>query len=163
MLRNNRLRMGLLALVLVLLASPALAETRPIQIGLIAPIQIFPDDDAVKGVRLNLIYGRNASVTGLDWGLINHTTTGLSEGWQAGLVCLVDTDFLGWQDGIVNVVEGKFEGFQSGFINYAESASGFQLGLVNYAGNMHGLQIGLLNIIQNNGVNTILPIINWSF
>ncbi|MEE9358684.1 MAG: hypothetical protein V3U62_10540, partial [Sedimenticolaceae bacterium] len=115
------------SIAVFVLSSPLLAQDKPIQLSLLAPIQIFPEDNSISGVRLSLIYGRNASVTGLDWGLVNHTTTGLSKGVQFGFVGLVDSDFVGWQDNTVNVVKGNFEGFQSGFVNYANYAHGFQL------------------------------------
>jgi len=146
-----------------IVSTPALAEKRPVQLSLVTPIQIFPEDDNISGVRLNLIYGRNASVTGIDWGLINHSTTGISKGWQLGLAGVVDADFVGWQDNAVNVVKGNFKGFQWGFVNFAKHARGFQLGFVNYVESMHGLQIGLVNIIRQDGMFPAFPIVNWSF
>ena len=163
MTRNHRVLLGFVILIFVFVSTPALAEDHPVQLSLFTPIQIFPEDDTISGVRLNLLYGRNASVTGLDLGLINHTTTSISKGLQLGAVGWVDSDFVGWQDNSVNVVKGNFKGFQWGFVNYAKSARGFQLGFVNYAETMYGLQIGLLNIIRQDGVFPILPIINWSF
>jgi hypothetical protein len=150
-------------LVACALAAPAAAETRPIQLSLLTPLQIFPAEDRISGIRLNLLYGRNASVTGLDLGLVNHTTTGQSTGFQWGLVGLVDADFVGWQDNAVNLVEGNFEGLQWGLVNYANHASGLQLGIVNYARTLKGLQIGLINIIKQDGAFPVLPIVNWSF
>jgi hypothetical protein len=149
--------------IITLFSAEVLAETRPVQLSLFTPIQVFPENDTIIGVRINLIYGRNASVTGLDWGLINHTTSGTTTAWQIGVVGLVDADFTGWQDNSVNVTKGDFKGFQSGIVNYANTAKGFQLGLVNYAERMHGLQIGLVNIIRQDGVFPVLPIVNWSF
>jgi hypothetical protein len=139
------------------------AQSSPIQIALITPIQIVSADNSISGVRLNLIYGRNLSVTGLDLGFINHTTEGLSQGVQWGIVNLVKADFIGWQDATVNWTKGDCEGFQSGFINYAKSMNGFQLGLINYAHNMKGLQIGLLNFIKQEGAFPVFPLVNWSF
>jgi hypothetical protein len=150
-------------ILITFISAPALAETRPVQLSLFTPIQIFPENDTITGVRINLIYGRNASVTGLDWGLINHTTAGMTTAWQIGVVGLVDSDFTGWQNNDVNVVKGNFKGFQSGIVNYARSAKGLQLGFVNYAERINGLQIGLLNIIRQDGVFPVLPIVNWSF
>ncbi len=151
------------SIAVFVLSSPLLAQDKPIQLSLFAPIQIFPEENSISGVRLSLIYGRNASVTGLDWGLVNHTTTGLSKGVQFGFVSLVDSDFVGWQDNTVNVVKGNFEGFQSGFVNYANYAHGLQLGFVNYAASMKRLQIGLVNIIGRGGMFPVFPIVNWSF
>lgn len=158
-----RALLGLVAISVVFISTPALAQSRPIQIALITPAQIFPEEESISGLRLNLIYGRNVSVTGLDLGLVNHTTTGKSMGVQHGLVGLVDSDFVGLQDNLVNVINGDFEGFQWGLVNYAKSANGLQLGIVNYAENMEGLQIGVVNIIHTGGAFPVFPIVNWSF
>lgn len=163
MTRNNFVQLVFAFVILTFISAPVLAENRPVQLSLFTPIQIFPEDDTITGVRINLIYGRNATVTGLDWGLINHTTTGTTKAWQIGVVGLVDSDFTGWQDNQVNVVKGNFKGFQSGIFNYAKSAKGLQLGFVNYAERMNGLQIGFVNIIRQDGVFPVLPIVNWSF
>jgi hypothetical protein len=153
---------GLTVFTLIILL-PCQAQERPIQLSFYTPIQLFPEDNSIKGVRINLIYGRNASITGLDWGLINHTTTGQSMGIQMGLVGLSDSDFMGLQYNSVNVTTGTFEGLQLGTLNYAHSMTGLQLGLVNYAVIMNGLQIGLVNIIRQNGAFPFFPIVNWSF
>lgn len=149
--------------ILILTAAPVFAQNRPIQLALVTPIQIFPEHYSITGIRLNLLYGRNVSVTGLDVGLVNHTTTGKFKGLQYGLVGLSDSDFAGWQDCFVNITNKKFEGFQYGFVNYADYMSGFQLGLVNYAKKAKGLQIGLVNIIRQGGQFPVFPIVNWSF
>ncbi len=154
---------GFVVFISILIAAPAFAQNRPIQLALVTPIQIFPEDIPIGGVRLNLLYGRNVSVSGLDLGLVNHTTTGLSKGWQYGLVGLNDADFLGFQDCAVNVTKGRCEGFQWGVVNYAGEMSGLQLGLVNYAMSMKGLQIGIVNIIKQGGQFPVFPIVNWSF
>jgi len=154
---------GVAILALILVAQPTLAEERPIQLALLAPIQIFPEGDAVAGVRLSLLYGKNAYVSGLDWGLVSHCTSGMSKGVQFGFVGLVEADFLGWQSTAVNITKGNFEGFQWGVVNYAGHANGLQLGFVNYALSMKGLQIGLVNIIKQGGQFPVFPIVNWSF
>ncbi|MFH1335147.1 MAG: hypothetical protein ABII96_01400 [Candidatus Zixiibacteriota bacterium] len=163
MFKKSWVILGLVGLISILLSAPGYAENRPIQIALVTPIQIFPEDNSITGVRLNLLYGRNVSVTGLDVGLVNHTTTGKFIGLQYGLVGLSDSDFSGWQDCVVNITNKKFEGFQFGWVNYADYMSGFQLGLVNYAGSAKGLQIGLVNIIRQGGQFPVFPIVNWSF
>jgi len=154
---------GLLAIVLILISTPAQAQPRPVQLALVTPVQIFQEEDAISGIRLNLLYGRNASVMGLDLGLVNHVTTGISTGAQYGAVGLVDSDFVGLQNNLVNATNGKFDGFQLGIVNYAKIANGFQLGFVNYAESMRGLQIGVVNIIQRGGAFPVFPIVNWSF
>jgi hypothetical protein len=160
---KNRTVAGLMALIIVIMSAPLPAQDRPVQVSLFTPVQIFPEDVGITGVRLNLLYGRNISVIGLDLGLVNHTTAGKSKGVQWGLVSLTDSDFLGWQNNSVNVTRGNFEGFQWGLVNYANFANGFQLGFVNYANSMKGLQIGLVNIIKQGGQFPVFPIVNWSF
>jgi len=159
-------RCGLIVLVVLaasISATSVQADGKPIQLSLFTPVQIVPEAQAISGVRLNLIYSRNASVTGVDIGLVNHSTTGLSKGFQWGIVGWVDADFTGWQASAVNYTAGNFEGFQWGLVNYADAGNGFQLGFVNYARTMHGLQIGLINIIKQGGQFPVFPIVNWSF
>lgn len=154
---------GVALAVLMFVACPTMAEEKPVQLALLNPVQMFPDTTPIAGLRLSLLYGRNVSLTGVDLGLVNHTTTGPFLGYQWGGVGLAESDFTGWQNCWVNVTKGKMEGFQWGFVNYANHASGFQLGIVNYAVTMHGLQIGLVNIIKTGGQFPVFPIINWSF
>jgi len=163
MSKTNRSLFAIAIFALILVAQPVLAQEKPIQLSLFSPIQLVPEDNAISGVRLSLLYGKNKYVTGLDWGLVSHCTSGMSKGVQFGIVGLVDADFMGWQSSVVNYTKGNFEGFQWGFVNYAGHANGLQLGFVNYAMTMHGLQIGLVNIIKQGGQFPVFPIVNWSF
>ncbi len=140
-----------------------IAEEKPVQLSLFTPLQIFPEETSITAFRFNLIYGRNASLTGLDLGLVNHLTSGESKGVQFGLANWVDADFTGVQYGTVNVNKGAFNGWQWGFINYTGHTKGLQLGFINYTQTMHGLQIGLINIIREGGFLPVFPIVNWSF
>jgi len=163
MVRKQFILLVLCILISVSIASPIRAQTHPIQLSLVTPLQIFPETDSIGGVRFNLLYGRNVSVTGLDVGLVNHTTTGSFIGLQHGLVGIVDSDFTGGQHGGVNVVQGRCEGVQWGMVNFANEMSGLQFGLVNYARKMKGIQIGLVNMIKQGGQFPVFPIVNWSF
>ena len=163
MITRNRLTTLAVAIMLIMMAAPLMAQDKPIQLSLFNPIQLVNENEGVTGVRLNLIYSRNTHVTGFDWGLVNHTTSGMSKGVQWALVGLNEGDFIGWQGSFVNITKGDFEGFQWGFVNYANHASGFQLGIVNYAVTLDGLQIGLVNIIKQGGQFPVFPIVNWSF
>jgi hypothetical protein len=158
-----RVTWGTLVLVTALgtLATPALAQQRPVQLSLVTPVQIFPDNYAISGFRLNLIYGRNAAMTGLDIGLANHVT-GPTVGAQFGVVNLTES-FVGWQDGLINLNDGEFEGLQWGGFNQSGRLNGLQLGIVNYAQTANGLQIGLINIIKTGGAFPVMVIANWSF
>ncbi len=163
------------AVLAILAAVPALAQSaKPFQLALFNPAQIVPQSESISGIRLNLIYGANQNVQGIDAGLINQTH-GSEIAWQWGGVGLVDKDFLGWQDNVVNITRGKFTGYQSGFFNQADEGNGLELGVVNITRHMngvqvgvlnvtetmHGLQIGIANVIQK-GKMQFLPIVNWS-
>ena len=163
MAKRSFLPVGLAILITILITASVQAQNRPVQVSLVTPIQIFPEKYTITGIRLNLLYGRNVSVQGLDIGLVNHTTTGQFQGLQYGLVGLTDADFTGWQDCAVNVTQVRCEGLQFGLVNYAGNMSGLQLGFVNYAKKMKGLQIGLVNIIKQGGQFPVFPIVNWSF
>lgn len=163
MSRHYQLLLSLAVCLVILATIPALAQEKPIQLSLFTPVQLFSEDTPISGIRLNFIYGRSVSVTGLDWGLVNHTTTGKFAGVQFGFVGLADSDFLGWQDNGINIVKGNLEGLQWGLVNYANYAHGIQLGFFNYAVSMKGLQIGFVNIIKQGGAFSVFPIVNWSF
>jgi hypothetical protein len=168
--------LGIALLLILLSTGSALAETRPIQLALVTPIQIFPETDSIKGFRFNLIYGKNASLTGLDLGLAN-VLTGSGAGVQYGFLHLVDGDFTGWQNGWVAITKGKFQGLQQGaysyvadgvgvqwgIVNHAKHMNGLMFGLVNWAESMEGIQIGLINVIKSGGQFPVFPIVNWSF
>ena len=139
------------------------AQDNPVQLALFNPIQLVPEGQAVTAVRLSLLYGKNTSVSGLDLGLVNHTTSGTSKGFQFGFLGMNEAEFVGWMYNAVNLTQGATEGLQTGCFNYARSMNGVQLGFVNYAVTLEGLQIGLVNIIEQGGVFPVLPIVNWSF
>ena len=138
------------------------AQEKPFQLSLVNPVQIIPEDTAIKGIRINLIYGRNAAVKSIDLGLINHTIRGTTKGWQWGLAGVANANFSGFEDNFINVTTDKFTGFQSGIYNHAEDMHGFQFGLINYARSGYGLQIGLINIIKQGGILPVFPVINWT-
>jgi hypothetical protein len=152
-------------------------EGEPFQLALFNPLQIREESASITALRLNLIYGKNVSVAGLDIGIANHCTGGQSLGLQYGLVGLVEGDFMGWQDNGINITVRGFTGFQSGFYNHCGQGEGFQLGfvnratdmrglqvaLVNYTETMYGLQVGLVNIIKQKERLPVFVIVNWSF
>lgn len=160
----KRLAPFLIVILLLILPKAIEAQDKPVQIAIINPIQLFNENNSITGLRINLLYGRNRSVTGIDFGLINHTTNGTSTGVQWGFVGINNGNFVGWQNDGVNITHENFEGLQWGIVNYAGSVNGVQIGLVNYAANMKkGLQIGLVNIIKRGGQFPVFPIVNWAF
>lgn len=167
---------SLVSVVALCIAGSAFAASSPIQLALFDPAQIVKNDQSVGILRIDLIYGKNVNVTGLEVGLINHTT-GNQGGFTYGVASVVQGSFTGWQDNIVCIADKSFLGLQSGgfnqtkdghgvqfgVVNVAERMSGLQLGLVNYTRTMtKGVQIGLGNIIQEGGI-PFLPIVNARF
>lgn len=63
---------SLLATIILTLGfvSTARAESKPLQLALFEPIQLFSADTSITGLRVNFIYGRNKSVEGVDIGLV---------------------------------------------------------------------------------------------
>jgi hypothetical protein len=154
-------RVAVLVFAVMSLVSPASAQTKPINIALVSPIQIVPPEVAVSGFRWNIIYGKNSAMTGLDIGIANHVA-GPMKGVQIGWFNQTES-MVGWQDGIVNYTTGEAEGLQSGGVNYAGRINGLQLGLVNYAERANGVQVGLINIIKEGGMFPVMIIANWGF
>lgn len=178
MIRTKLLLVFSVSLLVLISAKGISAQDKPVQLALFNPVQIFDENTSITGLRLNILYGKNARVSGVDLGLVNHITSGVSKGVQFGLVGIVEAGYMGWQDNAVNITKGSFEGLQwgvvnyggntsgvqLGFVNYSASVSGVQFGFVNYAGNMKkGLQIGLINIIRQGGQFPFFPIVNWAF
>ena len=166
-----------LAFVVLLGASASAAlAAKPVQIALFDPAQIFPRDEAIHGIRFNLIYGSNIEMKGLDLGVANRVS-GDFTGVQWGIVGMIGGSFVGWQTNYINLNEGSgeglmtslynqtrsFTGVQFGVVNYTDAMEGLQVGLVNVTRTMNGLQIGLVNVIQSKDDLPVLPIVNWVF
>lgn len=137
--------------------------------------QIFATETPVTGLRVNLPYGDNVEMTGLDFGIAGGggTIRGLrlnllnlssvrSAGLEFGLLNMDEGTFSGIQFGAINIVEGEVHGWQTGLFNNAGAMHGLQLGVINRAGSLHGLQIGLINVVKTGHV-TMLPVIGWGF
>ena len=153
------------ALVIAFFVMPSLsaAQSKPVNVALVTPIQIFPESNSMMGLRINLIYGKNVSMEGLDWGLVNAVGSGGFTGVELGLANICDGNALGVQWSAVNLTKGNVKGVQWGWFNSGGHVSGLQFGLVNYEGSMYGLQIGLINIIKTGGFMPVFPIVNFSF
>ena len=175
----NRARqlLALMAGMVVMVPAGLVAQENPraFELSLFSPVQIVGPEADISGIRLSL-YGRNASMQGLDIGIISHTT-GVTRGYQVGFVGLAEGGFEGFQHHFVNISEGPTIGFQLGLYNDAASGevlqvgifnrlgsgSGFMLGIVNWADDFEGLQIGILNFIKVAEGHVFLPIVNWRF
>lgn len=174
----------LAVLVGVLVATGAMAQSKPLQLSLTPDIAIYDRGERIEGLCLS-IWGENPQ-SALALGFVNGSTdssAGLSLGFivnyadsykgiQWAPVNYTKGDFLGWQGGLVNYTDGSMKGLQSGVVNYAGHLTGLQLGLVNYAVSAAtGVQLGLLNLIPDNAWFTELPnelapgmiVVNWGF
>jgi len=175
MKRSPTVLLAGIAIVLgVLVPTGAVQAQSPIQIAVFPSLQLVPESDAVKGLRLS-IYGRNSAMTGLDYGVIQQTT-GAFKGLQLGLVGLNEAGTEGVQVSAVNITEGELLGAQLGLVNSATSGEGLQWGgfnhssnfrglqiaLVNYAETLNGVQLGLVNIIREGGFFPVFPLFNFS-
>ncbi len=131
-------------LIMQLLSGMAYAEgCHPFQVSVLNPVQVFPKEDPICGVRLDFLWGHNKAVWGLDAGLTNGA--GELRGIEVG--------------GLVNVLKGLEEvpssqswGLQvAGLVNSNTKTPfvGFQMaGLVNDHddGTFAGIQVaGLAN------------------
>lgn len=111
-------------------------EYYPIQLSVFG---LLPQKSEVRGLRLNIPYGKNEYVAGLDLGIWGRAANGS-----------------GFQLNLVNDISGTYRGLQLGLVNMAGATKGLQLGLVNIAQEIHGLQLGLLNIVKGSS-NSVFP------
>ncbi|OGJ85930.1 MAG: hypothetical protein A2487_18170 [Candidatus Raymondbacteria bacterium RifOxyC12_full_50_8] len=118
----------------------------PFQIAFASPAHLINSKTTIIGLRIDLIYGHNRSVYGVDAGLINRT----------------DLRMIGIEAGLINI--GKTNGIlQAGLVNVTGSMFGLQAGLVNVAKRLYGLQIGLVNVSREGPGAPFMPIINFGF
>lgn len=144
----------IVVLLSVIACSAHAAEWTPFQLSLVKPVQLFPEETKVEGLRLNLIYGVNKELTGLDLGIVNEVT-GTIKGVQAAYILggNISHDLDGAQIvygfGGANVTGGEANGLQIagifGGVNWAEEFNGVQLsgvfGGINRAAELSGGQV----------------------
>ncbi|WP_043582489.1 LA_2272 family surface repeat-containing protein [Geminisphaera colitermitum] len=130
-------------------------------------LQIVPANEDVNGLRIDLIYGENANVTGFDWGFLGvGVTTGNFKGfawswggstngdasgvlWQ-GFYSNVDGKFAGWQSALIGRLNGESTGLQTSLVGLVDgSIHGVQFGFFNKAESVRGLQLGFVNWAEN--------------
>jgi len=149
-------QMILVILMLSIAVSAHAVEWTPFQLSFFNPVQLFPEETKVQGVRINLLYGVNKELDGIDYGLVNRTK-GTTNGVQVGAFPFggvnITENLNGVQIGGViagaNLASGEDKGFQlagiAGGVNSAGNMDGIQLaGIwagVNMADNLNGIQI----------------------
>jgi hypothetical protein len=99
----------------------------------------------IKGVALNLLYGKTDDVVGAQFAFVNFSQT-----------------FLGFEHGAANLNSAHISGVQLGFFNKSKSVKGLQLGVVNMTEDMQGIQIGIANFIKNSTL-PFMVIVNAKF
>ena len=143
----------LAAALLAVAASPfvCVAESSPVMLSLLNPVQWPSSQNHVGGFRLSLFYGQCDDFAGLDIGLVGRAT-GDFRGLSIGGVNIVSDRLVGLQVGLVNwnsnedTASGQRSiGVQYGALNYVDSFFGLQNGWINVSeGDVSGLQYGFL-------------------
>jgi hypothetical protein len=137
-------------------------SAKPIQLALVPPVQLVPEDESIRGFRLN-IYGRNQNVSGVDIGLVHETKANFT-GVEFGVLCFIHGEGHGLLfNGIYTEATERMTGLQVGMLNRSKSMHGLQIGLVNISDEMTGIQIGLWNEIKNKQELPVLPLFNACF
>ena len=173
---SMKLKACFLAALLIIAGSIAHAfDTVPLQISIWPPnMQVVPQEIDVSGLKLNLPYGGNNNIFGLDLGIASTSTD--CAAFQVNLLNMADNSFSGFQVGLfnlsgdsagvqiglANITDHVADGLQISLVNSALETNGVQIGLVNYTHFMVGVQIGLVNIIRESVVK-FFPIINFCF
>jgi hypothetical protein len=160
-MRSQRLGPWFALCVTILATLPAAAAEKALNVSIFPPLALAKPEDAVTAFRLDLLYGKNTAVKIVDIGLVNHTTTGLSNGLQWGAINITESQFSGLQLAAINYDKGSTKGLQLGAVNYAGTGGGLQFAIINYAEEMHGLQVGGINIIKKGGFLPVMIIANW--
>jgi hypothetical protein len=128
-------------ILMILLPSQAYSWSwTPLQVSVWEPVQLFPERFNVYGIRMNLAYGNNQNLTGLDAGVVN-VISDKHRGGQLGLINLSE-DSLGVSAGGMNYTTSLYGG-QFGLVNTAQkSLSGLQAaGLMNLSDHIKGIQL----------------------
>jgi len=151
-------------------------DTSALQISIWAPsAQVIPDDLDISGLKLNLPYGSNHKVIGLDLGLVSRNIE--TAALQLNIANVSIDKFSGLQIGMLNysgessglclgvlynAVESVGSGLSLAIVNTSLEFRGVQIGILNYTEFLTGFQIGIINIVKNSQV-PFFPIINFCF
>lgn len=171
-----------------MLAVTSFAESTPVMVSLVTPVQVPSRNYDVTGFRLSLLYGDCKDFAGLDIGIVPHTTGDFS-GLAIGGVNMAGGQFYGGQIGLMNRnsfsstewggrsigaqiglvnCSDSFCGHQSGFLNTSKTSFvGWQSGLVNLASDLRGLQSGLVwwfavNVADGNVDGVQIGLVNFA-
>jgi len=140
-------RIKLLLGMLFLLSTMSFAETG-FQFNVLD--NQMPKDSSVTGLRLNLLYGKTANVSGLDLNILALGETDNFVGVQWPLFWIgankVNHTFKGVAWGIANLHGGESTGVLLGLVNMTHNVNGLQWGAINISDGKTTVDLGLINI-----------------
>ncbi len=179
-----------IALVFLLSFVPGFASAETgFQLGV--PDRNFPDDPAVSGMRVSLLWGNNDRTSGFDLGLFSVSQTRVRTGFAlvGGMSRVTEKSdgaialsFINYHTGsdtganlaFINMLNNTKGAFNSGLIQIAEGEtsvdlgginvskkSQVQIGFVNVTQEITGFQLGFLNMAEN-GFFPFFPIFNYA-
>lgn len=156
--------LSLFFILTLVVPAAARAEDRPINISLVDPVQITDNTYGISAFRLNILYGKNAGMQGLDLGIgVGHSTNGFAGlGLHYG-ANFVQGDAKGVQfSNIINLDMANFTGVQFAGANYVHGdANAFQIAYASITkGDFSGVAIGAANIVQQNAKGVKLGVFN---
>ena len=136
------------------------------QYSIFSPIQLFPENYDVYGLRINALYGENRSMYGVDLGMYSALSKDMYGFQIAGVACSRDGEAFGVSvasianmsigddaglsvAGFMNLASGEFSGLQIAAVCRAQKFNGVQIGVFNHCDDFKGFQFGLVNICRN--------------
>ncbi|MGB6128152.1 MAG: hypothetical protein WBG30_05325 [Psychrilyobacter sp.] len=109
----------------------------------------MPASQDVSGLRLNLLYGKTANVSGLDLNLLALGEADNFTGVQLPIwlgANKVNNTFKGVGFGLANIHGGESTGAIFGLVNMTHNVKGLQWGAVNISDGRTTVDLGLVNI-----------------
>ncbi len=122
-------------LIFLLVGMAGCRSTSPLQVSVCDPVQLVHRDSDVCGLKLNLPYGRNENVKGIDAGVFGHVDDEMM-GIQVNLLASSAKRVNGIQVGYCPVTMAKAEA-----VNGLQAAAGFVA--ATYAADVEGIQLSL--------------------
>ncbi len=170
----KKLSLALVFGFLILNLNDAKAALSPLSISIVPPIQFPPQDFAIVGARVSLLWGSHRSVDGFDIGGLGNITkqhmngvqvaaginynagTTTAIGLQAAGIANINinkANVIGAQVALYNSnrAESSIAGIELGAVNNSPFTKviGVQAGIYNKAHTVYGFQIGLINVAES--------------
>jgi len=123
----------------------------------------MPASQDVSGLRINLLYGKTANVSGLDLPIFALGETNNFTGVQLPFFIganKVNNTFKGVGFGLANIHGGESTGAILGLVNMTHNVNGLQWGAVNISDGRTTVDLGLVNI--SNGTTFQLGVFNMT-